>query len=71
MKRSEFRVACASVGVFIWLGGLYFTIRGLVYEVPLQFRYGILAIIIGVATFVIALSRLASRNATKRSRSAR
>ncbi len=31
MKRSEFQIGCAAVGDFIWLGGLYAAIRGLVY----------------------------------------
>ncbi|RKR38809.1 DUF2964 family protein [Paraburkholderia sp. BL17N1] len=66
MKRSEFRIGCAAVGVFIWIGGLYATIRGLLYEVPQEFRYGVLALIIGVATFVIALNPLANHRSRKR-----
>ena len=65
--KSEFRIACASVGVFIWLGGLYFTITGLLYDRPPEFRYGVLAVIIGVVTFVVALNPMANRGSGKRS----
>ncbi|WNC94151.1 DUF2964 family protein [Paraburkholderia sp. FT54] len=68
MKRSEFRIGCAAVGVFIWLGGLYATIRGLIYEVPQQFHYGVVALVIGVAIFVIALSPMAIHRSRKRGR---
>ena len=65
LKRFETRIACASVGVFIWLGGLYATIRGLLYDESALFRYGMLALVVGVATFVIALNPLANRNSRK------
>jgi Protein of unknown function (DUF2964) len=56
MRKSERRVAIALVGVAIWLGGLYFAITGLVYDRSMQFRYGALAIFVGVAIAVIALN---------------
>jgi hypothetical protein len=56
----------ASIGVFVWLGGLYFTIHGLLYDVKPEFRYGMLALAIGIATFVIALNPLAQRRSRKR-----
>jgi fatty acid desaturase len=65
MRRSETRIAVALLGVFVWLGGLYATIRGLIYETPGWFRWGVLAIILGVATFVIALNPLANRGSRK------
>jgi hypothetical protein len=58
MKKSERRVAIALVGVAIWLGGLYFAITGLVYDRTMAFRYGALAIFVGVAIAVIALNMI-------------
>ncbi|CAB3788500.1 DUF2964 family protein [Paraburkholderia fynbosensis] len=58
----------ASIGVFIWLGGLYATIRGLLYEVPAEFRWGMLALAVGIATLVVALNPLAQREAGMRDR---
>jgi hypothetical protein len=56
MKKSERRVAIALVGVAIWLSGLYFAITGLVYDRSMEYRYGALAIFVGVAIAVIALN---------------
>ncbi|MFM0007528.1 DUF2964 family protein [Paraburkholderia dipogonis] len=56
MKKSERRVAIALVGIAIWLGGLYFAITGLVYDRSMEYRYGALAIFVGVAIAVIALN---------------
>ena len=56
MKKSERRVAIALVGVAVWLGGLYFAITGLVYDRTMEFRYGALAIFVGVSIAVIALN---------------
>jgi hypothetical protein len=56
MKKSERRVAIALVGVAIWLGGLYFTITGLVYDRSMEFRYGALAVFVGIAIAVIAMN---------------
>jgi fatty acid desaturase len=63
MKRSDRRIVWASIGVFIWLGGLYATICGLLYDVAREYRWGMLALIVGVATFVIALNPFAQRGA--------
>lgn len=62
MKGSELRIVCATIGVFIWLGGLYATICGLLYEVLPQFRWGVLALVGGVVIFVIALNPFAQRD---------
>jgi hypothetical protein len=56
MKKSERRVAIALVGIAIWLSGLYFAITGLVYDRSMEYRYGALAIFVGVAIAVIALN---------------
>jgi len=66
MRLNEPRMVVASIGVFVWLGGLYFTIHGLLYDVKPEFRYGMLALAIGIATFVIALNPLAQRRSRKR-----
>ncbi|WOD15581.1 DUF2964 family protein [Paraburkholderia kirstenboschensis] len=54
MDKSDRRVAFALVGVAIWLGGLYFVIVGLLYDRSPEFRYGALAILIGVVITVVA-----------------
>ncbi|MDQ0625206.1 hypothetical protein ABIE53_005796 [Burkholderia sp. OAS925] len=56
MKKSERRVAIALVGVAIWLAGLYATITGLLYDRQPEFRYGVLAVFLGIAIAVIALN---------------
>ncbi|BAN27928.1 DUF2964 family protein [Caballeronia insecticola] len=56
----------ASTGVFIWLGGLYFTIHGVLYDVKPEFRYGMLALALGILIFVVALNPLAQRRSGKR-----
>jgi hypothetical protein len=56
MKKSERRVAIAVVGVAVWLGGLYFALTGLIYDHAMEFRYGALAIFVGVTIAVIALN---------------
>jgi hypothetical protein len=55
----------ASIGVFVWLGGLYSTIRGLLYDVPLEYRWGMLALVVGIVTFVVALNPFAQRGSGK------
>jgi hypothetical protein len=65
MKRLELRIVWATIGVFVWLGGLYATIYGLLYELQREFRWGVLALVVGVATFVIALNPFAQRGSDK------
>ncbi|SAL23812.1 hypothetical protein AWB73_01714 [Caballeronia turbans] len=69
MRLNEPRMVVASIGVFIWLGGLYFTIHGLLYDVKPEFRYGMWALGIGIVTFVVALNPLAQRRSGKRDES--
>jgi len=69
MRLNEPRMVVASIGVFIWLGGLYFTIHGLLYDVKPEFRYGMWALGIGIVIFVVALNPLAQRRSGKRDRS--
>ena len=69
MRLNEPRMVVASIGVFIWLGGLYFTIHGLLYDVKPELRYGMWALGIGIVTFVVALNPLAQRRSGKRDES--
>ncbi|MFC0400016.1 DUF2964 family protein [Paraburkholderia rhizosphaerae] len=66
MKKSERRVAIALVGVMVWLGGLYSTIHGLLYDRITEFRYGALAIFVGVAIAVIALNLISFRRSSEK-----
>jgi len=66
MRLNEPRMVVASIGVFIWLAGLYFTIHGLLYDMKLEFRYGMWALGSGIVTFVVALNPLAQRKSAKR-----
>jgi hypothetical protein len=66
MKKSERRVAIALVGVAIWLGGLYAAIHGLVYDKLTEFRYGALAIFVGIAIAVIALNLISIRRSSEK-----
>jgi len=56
MNKSERRVAIALVGVAIWLGGLYATICGLLYDRRTELSCGVFAIFVGVAIAVIELN---------------
>jgi hypothetical protein len=71
MKKSERRVAMALVGVAIWLGGLYATITGLLYDRRLESRYGAFAIFFGIAITVIALNLISFPGMRNRKKSAK
>ena len=66
MKKSERRVAIALIGVMLWLGGLYSTIHGLLYDRKIEFRYGVLGIFVGVAIAVIALNLISFRKSPEK-----
>ncbi|MFM0631685.1 DUF2964 family protein [Paraburkholderia xenovorans] len=66
MKKSERRVAIALVGIAIWLSGLYFAITGLVYDRSMEYRYGAIAIFVGVAIAVIALNLISIPGLTRK-----
>ncbi|VXB10601.1 conserved hypothetical protein [Burkholderia sp. 8Y] len=66
MRRNELRTVCAAIGVFIWLGGLYATIHGLLYDTTPEFRYGMMALALGIVMFVSALNPLAQRKSKTR-----
>ncbi|SAL68636.1 DUF2964 family protein [Caballeronia humi] len=56
MKRSDIRVAVATIGVFVSLGGVFAGIRGLLFDAESTVSYGAFSIAIEVATFVVALN---------------
>lgn len=56
MSKSNRRVAIALVGVAIWLGGLYATITGLLYDRQTEFHYGVTAVFLGITIAVIAMN---------------
>jgi hypothetical protein len=56
MGRVEFRIVLAAVAIFIALGGIASSIRGLLYENVGLVRIGALAMVFGVASFVILLN---------------
>ncbi|SAL00247.1 hypothetical protein AWB80_07832 [Caballeronia pedi] len=69
MRLNEPRMLVASISVFVWLTGDYFTMHGLLYDVKPEFRYGMSALGFGIVIFVIALNPLAQRSSGKRDRS--
>ncbi|PMS36653.1 Protein of unknown function (DUF2964) [Trinickia symbiotica] len=56
MVRSRVRIALATISVFAVLAGLGMAIRGLAFDADEAFRYGIGAIVVGVAAFVFLLN---------------
>jgi hypothetical protein len=56
MVRSETRIVIAVVAVLIALAAIAASIRGLIFDEPQMFRYGIAALIAGVASFVMLLN---------------
>ncbi len=56
MVRKEYRIVLAAVAVFTALAGLGFVIHGLLFEAGASFRYGMAAMVIGVAGFVMLLN---------------
>jgi len=56
MERVEGRIVLAAIAIFVALGGIAWSIRGLLYENLSLVRIGALAMVIGVAVFVVLLS---------------
>jgi hypothetical protein len=52
MARVEGRIVLAAIAVFVTLGGLTASIRGLLYERPTLVELGVCAMVIGIAGFV-------------------
>ena len=55
MVQAEPRIILAAVAVFAALAGLGATIRGLLFDSPAFIHYGALALVAGVASFVVLL----------------
>lgn len=55
MARVEGRIVLAAIAVFVTLGGLAASIRGLLYERPTLVEFGVFAMVIGIAGFVFFL----------------
>jgi hypothetical protein len=56
MVRSEARIVVAAVAVFVALAGIGSSIRGLLFDEPPFFNFGVSALIAGVACFVLMLN---------------
>jgi hypothetical protein len=55
MARAESRIVLAAIAVFVALFGIGWSIRGLLYERPVLVQIGAVAMVIGVACFVMLL----------------
>jgi hypothetical protein len=55
MARAESRIVLAVIAVFVALGGIASSIRGLLYESPALVHIGAYAMVLGVACFVLLL----------------
>jgi hypothetical protein len=55
MVQAEPRIILAAVAVFTALAGMGAAIRGLLFDSPAFIHYGALALVAGVASFVILL----------------
>lgn len=62
MVRSESRIVFAAIAVFVALGGIGASIRGLLYDEAPVFHYGVAALIVGVACFVMLLNSTVDRD---------
>lgn len=60
MIRGEGRIVAALGAVFVSLGGIHAALRGLLFDETAVMYYGVLAILIGAASFVVMLTPLPS-----------
>ncbi|MFM0472374.1 DUF2964 family protein [Paraburkholderia strydomiana] len=56
MIRSDTRIHLAAITVFVSLAGIAASIRGVLFDEPSLFRYGVIAVVGGVACFVLLLN---------------
>lgn len=56
MVRAEPKIVVAAIAVFVTLGGLASAIHGLLFDQSAAIRYGLVAMVIGIACFVLMLN---------------
>jgi hypothetical protein len=56
MIRGEGRIAVATVAIFVCLGGISAALHGLLFDKAAVTNYGVLAVFIAAATFVVLLT---------------
>ncbi|AAY59230.1 DUF2964 family protein [Burkholderia pseudomallei] len=56
----KYRVVLATIAVFISLAGMMEAVRGLLFDSNAEFLYGVIALSIGVAAFVVLLNPTAN-----------
>jgi hypothetical protein len=56
MIKGEGRIAAATVAIFTTLGGITAALHGLLFDKIAVTNYGVLAVFIGAATFVVLLT---------------
>ncbi|AOJ71779.1 MULTISPECIES: DUF2964 domain-containing protein [Burkholderia] len=52
----KYRVVLATIAVFISLAGMMEAVRGLLFDSNAEFLYGVVALSLGVAAFVVLLN---------------
>jgi cell shape-determining protein MreD len=62
MVRTEYRIIFAAIAVFFSVAGMATAIHGLLFDEYSVMRYGVAAIVLGVACFVVLLNPTAGRN---------
>jgi len=56
MMQGKYRVAFATLAIFVSIVGIVSSIRGLLFDQDSAVRYGVAAVFAGVATFVMLLN---------------
>ncbi|SDH30917.1 DUF2964 family protein [Paraburkholderia phenazinium] len=63
MERTEYRTVFAAMAVFLSLAGIATAIHGLLFDEYSVTHYGVAAIMVGVACFLVLLNLAAGRDA--------
>ncbi|MBU6489069.1 MAG: DUF2964 family protein [Burkholderiales bacterium] len=56
MMQGKYRIAFATLAIFVSIVGIAASIRGLLFDQDSAVRYGVAAVFAGVATFVLLLN---------------
>ncbi|MBY8604686.1 DUF2964 domain-containing protein [Burkholderia arboris] len=56
MIRRQYRIVVAAIGVFVSLAGMMAVVTGLLFDEAMALRGGAIALIVGVAGFVVMLN---------------